>query len=570
MSRHTLTMLLLVSLVIPSLSRTAVGEDQLERWCYASVNFQVDARTDQFIALMKRAKEAGYQSMVVTDYKFGKLDGRIERYYENLWRVGKTARELNMELIPCVMPIGHSNSILQNDPNLAAGVPVKNCHFVVQNGEARVKDQHNLFQGGALDSITRKVPTGWTWVDGYGVSSHLDERIKHSGKASLRLENFAEGNEARNCRLVKKLHLKPFHQYQFTIWVKTNGWKGSELKLMPLGNGKALNYAHLGVQKTQDWTKHSIVFNTLDREEISLYVGVWDGEAGTIWLDDASLHLVGGVNLVRRKGCPIKVTSLDGSRVYEEGKDFERWTDPKLGMVPYEGEFNDDHQPMPIRLTKDSQIQEGEELSVSFYHTLLIHDGQVSCSLIDEKLFDYLFRQVQLIDHFLKPKRYFMQHDELRVAGYDIQEEKRTAGSLLAENAKRCIEVIRHVNPKAGIMVWSDMFDPHHNAREGYYFVKSSLRGSWEGLPRDVVIVNWNQHKSKDSLSFFARRGHRQIIAGYYDSNPEKNVERWLAPFGKKPTATTLQKAGINGFMYTTWRDQYKDLESFSKLIPTQ
>ena len=43
---------------------------------------------------------------------------------------------------------------------------------------------------------------------------------------------------------------------------------------------------------------------------------------------------------------------------------------------------------------------------------------------------------------------------------------------------------------------------------------------SWEGLDPDVVILNWNGARKEASLRFFAARGHRQIVAGYYDGDP--------------------------------------------------
>ena len=42
-------------------------------WVYVSTNFQVNERADAFIALMQRAKKAGYYGMLVPDYKFGNL-----------------------------------------------------------------------------------------------------------------------------------------------------------------------------------------------------------------------------------------------------------------------------------------------------------------------------------------------------------------------------------------------------------------------------------------------------------------------------------------------------------------
>ena len=61
------------------------------------------------------------------------------------------------------------------------------------------------------------------------------------------------------------------------------------------------------------------------------------------------------------------------------------------------------------------------------------------------------------------------------------------------------------------------MFDPYHNAVEGpYYLVNGPWTGSWEGLDKDVMVVNWNYGKRDQSLKFFADRGqqagHRRLL----------------------------------------------------------
>ena len=109
-----------------------------------------------------------------------------------------------------------------------------------------------------------------------------------------------------------------------------------------------------------------------------------------------------------------------------------------------------------------------------------------------------------------------MSHDEIRVANWcrACQDRKLSPGQLLAENVRRCTAILKSINPHARVVVWSDMFDPHHNAVDNYYLVNGSLKGSWEGLSREVMIANWNSGKAKESLAFFADRGHKQLIAG--------------------------------------------------------
>jgi hypothetical protein len=106
--------------------------------------------------------------------------------------------------------------------------------------------------------------------------------------------------------------------------------------------------------------------------------------------------------------------------------------------------------------------------------------------------------------------------------------------------------------------IWSDMFDPYHNAHAHYYLVHGSLAGSWRGLSRKVVVMNWNFGRRAASLKFFATRGYRQIIAGYYDS-PLANLRLWMA--------SAAGMHGIIGYMYTTWRGNYHKLRAFAQMV---
>jgi hypothetical protein len=100
------------------------------------------------------------------------------------------------------------------------------------------------------------------------------------------------------------------------------------------------------------------------------------------------------------------------------------------------------------------------------------------------------------------------------------------------------------------------MFDPYHNAVEGpYYLVNGPWTGSWEGLDKDVTIVNWNYGRRDESLKFFADRGHKQIIAGYYDGS--QDTRKWLESADKVK--------GVEGIMYTTWQNDFDHLEEFAK-----
>ena len=99
------------------------------------------------------------------------------------------------------------------------------------------------------------------------------------------------------------------------------------------------------------------------------------------------------------------------------------------------------------------------------------------------------------------------------------------------------------------------MFDPHHNAVKDYYLVHGDLAGSWNGLDKNIIFVNWNFDKRDQSLKFFADLGHKQVIAGYYDDDVA-NTRKWLDSAAKVN--------GVVGIMYTTWKHNYDDLERFA------
>ena len=540
------------------------------RWVYFPLNFQVNERVDELLALMKRAKAAGYTGILFTDSKFGRLEGRPPNYYANLERTRKTAADLGLELIPCVCPVGYSNDILQNNPNLAEGIAVRDAPFIVRGKEAVLADRDELLPGGAFEEAKNGKLSGWDWMDGPGQSIVQDTATRHGGAASARMQDFRKGNEGGNCRLVKKVALTPWRQYHLSVWIKTkDAAPAGDLRvavLAPSAPGgpaeRELNFTNLGVKATQDWTEHAIVFNSLECTEANIYIGIWGGRAGTIWLDDASLRPCAAVNMLRREGCPIRVASEDGKTEYAEGRDFERWEYPKMGRVPWPGEFEVYHPEPPIRLAAGSRIRDGQHLRVSYYHTVTIYDGQVSGCMRSDELFGYMEKSVRLLKEFFGAKKYFMSHDELRVAGQCglCRDGRSTAGQVLAENVRRCAAMIRRVEPHAEIFVWSDMFDPHHNAVDKYYLVGSSLKGSWEGLDPAIRIANWNAGHRDESLAWFAGRGHKQILAAYYDTGDVRSeLEGWLNSAAKVK--------GVEGVIYTTWQNQYKDVEAFAEVL---
>ncbi|HIE52878.1 MAG TPA: hypothetical protein EYP85_14080 [Armatimonadetes bacterium] len=543
---------------------TEAAEQTLQhRWVYCSFNLLVEENVEKLQGVMRQAARAGYNGIVLADYKFNLLDRMIPRYFEHVARVKRTAQELGLELIPCVFPIGYSNGLLAHDPNLAEGLPVRDALFVVKNGQADlVADPPVRLRNGDFEQVNGNTFVGWKWQDEPGKITFADRQVVHRGRLSLRVENIGRYDPKHgHGRIMQAVRVAPFRQYHVSVWVKTRDFeRASGVRIAVLApDGKSLNYTDLRVKPTQEWTQHHIIFNSLSYDEVRLYLGVWGGKGGTLWWDDARLEEVGLLNVLRRPGCPLTVKGEDRA-VYEEGRDFEPVRDERLGVVPWAGEYEVYHQPPVLRLTPNSRLREGQRLRVSFYHPVVIYRGQVMCCLSEPKVYDLLRDQAERVQRLLSPRGFFMSHDEMRVANWcaACQARKMRPGQLLADNVRRCVEILRAVNPRATIYVWSDMFDPFHNARGDYYLVNGSWEGSWEGLPSGVVIVNWFFRERKRNLPWFAQRGHRQILAGYYDKR-QFYTPQWLAE--------ARGVSGIIGVMYTTWRSEYKDLEGFAQAV---
>ena len=553
---------LAVVLTIASLSRVSLAEQPLSRhWLYLMTNLQVNENVAKAEALLRRAAKAGYNGVILADYKLNVLDRVPDYYFANAKKFKATADELGIEIIPAVAPFGYSEGILAHGPDLAEGLPARDVPLRVVGGHAELDSQlGDALPGGTFEEHRGDSFTSWDFQDEPGKVSFVDSEVRHAGTSSLRFDDPAKNNPGSgNARISKLVKVHPWGQYHASVWIKTQGFQSAgDVHMFALSkSGRKLSHSNLGVKRDQEWTEHHVVFNSLDNDEVRFYVGAWSGRQGKLWLDDARLEETAFVNLLRRPGCPLKIVG-DDSSVYVEGKDFAELHDTKMGNNPWPGSFDVFHEPPKLKLTAGTRIKSGEKLQASFYHAVTIYDNQVPCSLAEPQVFQILKDQVTRVEALLHPKTYMLSHDEIRVANWTQDEYRpdRSAGSLLAENVVHCISVVRQINPTARLCIWSDMFDPSHNAVRDFYLVNGDFAFSWQGLPFEVVIVNWNSAKPRESLPFFAERGHQQVLAGYYDGRAD-TIRGWLdAGKGLK---------GIDGAMYTSWQHNFDQLEAFAE-----
>jgi hypothetical protein len=367
------------------------------------------------------------------------------------------------------------------------------------------------------------------------------------------MENIGR-NEGHHCRIMQSIQLQPHRQYHISVWVKTEGLVSAEPEvkvLAPEGNA-SISFQTFHTDATQDWKRYDLCFNSFDYREGLLYLGSWSGATGKLWWDDLRIEEMGLVNVLRRPGCPVTVRQENG-QACEEGRDYEPIVDPQLH--PWLAW----HEPAPLKLPPGSRLQDGARLRVSYYHPIIVYEDRVTSCVSEPRILEDWRQEVKQADELFHPAAYLMSHDEMRVMNQCAlcQSRHMTPGQLLAANVHQAAQIIRDLRPDAEIWVWSDMFDPMHNAVDHYYAVNGTLAGSWKGLDKGIGMVNWHGGLKGKNCQFFADLGLRQILSGYYDSDEDGSaIAQWLQNAAGVP--------GVVGAMYTTWEDKYGAMDAWA------
>jgi len=529
------------------------------RWVYVMTNMLPDASVATLDSLFGQAQAAGYNGVVLTDYKFTTPMSADPTYIAHARAVAQSARSHGLEIIPMVCDIGYESGFEFQDPNLAEALPVKDASYTVHRRAAEPDiDTGASLKNGDFEESNGDHLSGWSYQDDPGTTTFVDHSVTHSGGQSLRTDKLGTGNPDGNARVIQTVNVVPFHAYHLSFWIKTEGfgtgWAARVAVLPDQTKNDNLVFPSWSIASTQDWKQYDAVFNSLGNTTVRVYLGTWGGRGGKIWWDSAKLEPAGFVNVARRDGCPLTVTG-DGGKVYHEGVDFDKITDPQLGVG---GNYDVWHDAPKLSIPVGSSIKDGAHLRVSYYHVLRVEAGSVAPCLSEPKLYDLIQAEVARVNDLFHPSTFFLGQDEIRAANWCAlcQSRHLTPGQLLADNTRRCAGIIRKAAPKATLVIWSDMYDPHHNAHDNYYLVNGTLAESWKGIDPAMIVANWNNDKADKSLAWFAGLGNSQLLAGYYDGRPEA-ITSWLA---------AARKAGpVDGVMYTTWQNDYSKLGAFAK-----
>lgn len=546
------------------------GRTGKKRWVYMPCNLLVNENLAKLQGVLERAKAVGYSGVLFYDSKalfWWKLQA-AELWERNAKKLRQVVRQLGLELVVGVFPFGYSSAFLWHDANLAAGMPVRETPMVAQNGEL-VPVQTAEIKNGSFESYRGHRAEGLSLQDNPGTASFIDTKIVKHGKASLRFEDVARANN----RVSQTIDVKPWQQYRLRAWMKAENLTASSLGIVVLADKRMLQHQWLVTSEgdrtryvrsarnlNTDWVEQSVTFNSLGNTSVYIFFGVWGGKAGKIWWDDLRIDTVPTLNLLRRDSLPLTIHGEDGM-AYEEGRDFARVEDPCLGRSGKTRRYDTRHEPPVIRLAAESRIRDGQKVRFSGYHAALTNHGFVSASLCDPKVFDLCALQIRKTEEALSPDGYFMSHDEIRCAGWEPEAVRRfsTSGELLAYNVRRCYEIAHREGGGKPVYVFSDMFDPNHNARADYFLVNNTIEGSWNGLDQNVVVMTWGGEKyARPGLEFFGQRNLKQMIAAYHDRDVVADHKMW--------TEAARGVPDIIGVMYTTGRSDYRNLEKFAEI----
>jgi hypothetical protein len=573
----SLVVALAAAMIIPFLcaaARDASAMNLQKRWIYISSNLYIDENMPRIEGLLRRASKVGYTGVLFTDIKtqnWRRLE-KPDRWKANAARLRTAVTDLNLELIVSVFPFGYAEALLSNDVNLAAGLPIKDAPLVCSGGRL-IPQQTAVIKNGSFEEHGGDLATGYRVQDSPGTGSFIDTTVFKEGRASLRFENVSAANDQGNGRILQEIAVKPWQQYRIRAWMKTKHLAADKVQLVALAGERPLQYQCLVVPRrngfryscdarnlTTEWVEQAVTFNSLDNTSMTVGAGVWGAQGGTIWWDDLRIDAVPTLNVLRRDALPLKVVGENGF-VYEEGKDFDRIADPGLGMYRWPGTYDTRHEPPQIRIAAGSRIRDGEKVRLSCYHTPVIFTGQMYCSMDDKGVFDLCAEEIRNTRESLSPDGYFMSHDEIRCAGWEPSQTQnyRTTGELFAFNIKKCYEIAHREGGGKPVYVWSDMYDPYHNARADYFLVNNTIAYSWDLLDSNITVMQWGDTNNPAAgLRFFSGRGNRLMIAACYDEDVEANHTIWMNAAEGVP--------GIVGVMYTTWKHDYSKLEEFAKV----
>ena len=600
------------------LESSAAGEKP-EKWFYAYISLhlppeeekgELEFGVNRFISeVLPLLKDNGYTKIVLSNYFLGspkKFADAESPLKDNLKELVKACKALNIQIIPEVMNIGPSGTVLQDRPWLAERVPVEDVEFEVvsKDGQlfAKLKDDSNLIRFGHMNARVRRLKSEFKMNLANTKLSSAPGAGREGSALQIEIDKL-DGTGFFGMNL-KDIRLTPRTQYLTSVKVKTCGVKltedRKELGIHPELTYRTKNHTYK-LYRSQfninpnhgSFKTFSISFNSYDADSVDLnfFFDVFEGE-GKIIVDDLSIRKVGGINvLTRSKSRDIKIFDKEDVKLACDEFDW------KTNHLVEDGNFEHCNFAPDITLLTD-KYQPGDQLFVSYFHANAptSNPAQVCISLTAAEVDELFVEQIRMFKECMAedpPKAWMVFIDEIRGCGHEPRECEDSPAKMVRDRLDRCVEILKSESPGAEIIVPNDMFDPFHNAggidrRESYYpYNNGTFFDSWENLSSidNLTIWNWSMGPNDNFVAGIgdarASFGHfndlregnpiPQIVGGFYDvkfknAKTEQEFDDLMEKRTRKNFLVAKQNGAVRGVCYYTNYRDLRHLVEFAKI----
>jgi hypothetical protein len=560
---------------LPSLG--AVGD----RWIRLDANLLVDS-SESLMTTVRAAKEAGADTVLFSDTKASNwyASDFKDEWEPLILQLQQAVRDEGMAFVVTTTSVGYCTPILSLDQSLANSMPTIDMPLTVRNGELVPEQTATLANGSFEASSTADTPDEWGFQDLPGVTTFLDSTVAADGSSSMRFEGEQSTESTKMARISTDATVRPNQQYVLRFKFKADELNAGFIGPIVYGGDTEITltnqhpsvasedgdrtYSFGAVDLTTDWVEMELAFNSREFDSVRLYFGSWDTQSGTAWIDDVRIEPAATLNVVRRDNLPLTLTKADGTAV-TEGVDVQPVSDPQMGNIQYLGNYDTYHDAPPIEVLPDGNLAEGDSVLLSGSHATVTTVGQVGCAWNEPRTFELMKEMHRQVAAIIKPDGIMIDVDEVRTGGWEPTDASfETTGAAFANHVKTVVDDATAVANDIPLFMWNDMLDPTMNAVANYYQTKGSLDRSWIGVDSSKVrIVNWRsddqlREQGATSVAHFADLGFEQIVAGFYDEDVAENHRAWMAAIDGQP--------GIIGSMYTTWTNDFTQVEEFGEL----
>ncbi len=542
------------------------------RWVYA---FGSTCETEKGLSRLKQIADSaaahGLNGFVLPG-RADRIDKRPPEYLRRLKELNVYLKKRNLELIPAIMSFSWGDALYENDRNLTTGLPVKEALFSVKNGQAQLESDYAVeIENGSFEKYDQKEIENWTLSEKAAQNIALIPHESAAGKTALRVK--IEHNLPDEYPLLtQSIKVHPYRLYKVTYWINLkkiihNAWGVFPVQVKG-SDGRGLHYQIPFIPQDSAWHKAVIAFNSLNYSEVRIIISSPASQEAEYLVDNLSIEEAGLINVLRRPGTPVVVRGADNGFLYEEGKDYDKIIDPfRIDSSWNEKiDFRFDHREPPIKILPGSRIKEGQKLRVSWYHPLYIYGGAFPLCMSEPKVYKLLRRKVELIHEAIAPQKYLISIEEIRGGNTCAACKARniTMAETVGDCVHKCADILKEVNPRVQLYMWGDLFDPNHNGdeREGkYYFhVHGNYSGSWNYIPKDMVMIPWWDEIMEKSVQHFDSLGFKTISGCYYDRDDDFSILKKMMKDLKKYDSHT-------GFMYCSWEDKFDLVSAFGDLL---